>query len=278
MAERPVDPDLVDVLDAREEAARLDLDVAIPARVERYDAATQTADVVPLLRRPVPRPDGGHAFEADPVVPSVPVQWPRVGAWALTMKVEPGDTGLLLCCDGDVGTWRAGGGDVVDPVNLQRHHLSHAVFLPGLYTRGRALAGAASSTAAVVLGHDTSGARIVFRAGGDVEVTTATPGTLLLQGGTQPYVNGTLYADALGTFLTALGTFVTGTGTVVAALGTFCAAVAAHPALTAVLATPGSTLATAITAFAGAVTAFGSAVTSFAAARTGYLSTRIRGS
>lgn len=170
MAERPVDPDLVDVLDAREEAARLDLDVAIPARVQRYDAATQTANVVPLLRRPVARPDGGHDFEADPVVPSVPVLWPRVGAWALTMALAPGDSGLLLCCDGDVGTWRAGGGDVVDPVNLQRHHLSHAVFLPGLYTRGRALARAATGTAAVVLGSDAGAARLTFKTDGSVEI------------------------------------------------------------------------------------------------------------
>lgn len=205
MAERPVDPDLEDVLTAREEAARLDLDVAIPARVERYDAATQTADVVPLLRRPVPRPDGGHAFEADPVVPSVPVQWPRVGAWALTMKVEPGDTGLLLCCDGDVGTWRAGGGDVVDPVNLQRHHLSHAVFLPGLYTRGRALARAATGTAGMVIGSDTSAARITFNTDGSVEVAQGSTVVIRVDATGTVQLGGTGLAALLDGVVTARG-------------------------------------------------------------------------
>jgi hypothetical protein len=170
VSERAVDPDLVDVLDAREEDLLLRLDTAIPGRVQSYDPATQTAYVVPLLRRPVVRSSGEHSFEADPVCPSVPVVWPRVGAWALTMALAPGDTGLLVCCDGDVGTWRSGSGDVVDPVNLQRHHLSHAVFVPGLYRRGGALARAATGTAAVVLGSDTSGARITLRTDGSLEI------------------------------------------------------------------------------------------------------------
>ncbi|NBP03539.1 MAG: hypothetical protein EBU90_26290 [Proteobacteria bacterium] len=124
--ERPVDPDLVDVLDAREAQLLSDFDVAIPARVQSYDAATQTADVVPLLRRPVARPDGSTAWESDPVVPAVPVQWTRSSGWSLTLALAPGDTGLLVCCDGDLAAWRSGSGDVASPVNLQRHHLSHA--------------------------------------------------------------------------------------------------------------------------------------------------------
>ncbi len=172
MSERPVDPDLVDVLDARQEALLLELDVAIPARVQAYDAALQTADVVPLLRRPVPRPGGDFEFDADPVVPSVAVLWPRVGAWGLSLALAPGDTGLLVCCDGDVATWRAGDGGVVEPLNLQRHHLSHAVFLPGLHRRAAPLEAAASGSAAAVLGSSSStGPRVVIRSGGDVEIT-----------------------------------------------------------------------------------------------------------
>lgn len=190
--ERPVDPDLVDVLDAREEALLLNLDVALPARVQSYDAALQVADVVPLLRRPVVRPDGTHAFEADPVVPSVPVVWPRVGAWGLTMALAAGDTGVLLCCDSDVSAWRAGSGDVVDPVNLQRHHLSHAVFIPGLFRRGAPLARAASGSAGLVLGSDTNGARITFKTDGSLEIAqgdtvvarVAVDGTVHLGGST----------------------------------------------------------------------------------------------
>lgn len=170
MAERPVDPDLVDVLDARQEALLLDLDVALPARVQSYDAALQVADVVPLLRRPVVRADGTHTFEADPVCPSVPVLWPRVGAWGLTMALAAGDTGLLLCCDGDLAAWRTGSGDVVNPTNLQRHHMSHAVFLPGLYRRGAPLANTATGAVGMLMGSDGEGPRLRFNTDGSLDI------------------------------------------------------------------------------------------------------------
>jgi hypothetical protein len=275
MSERPVDPDLVDVLEGREEDLLLRLNTATPARVQRYDAALQVVDAVPLVRGPVPRADGTYDHEDLPVVPSVPVVWPRVGAWSLTMALAPGDTGLLVCCDGDVGTWRAGSGDVVDPVNLQRHHLSHAVFLPGLATRARALTAPASGTAAVVLGHDTSGSRVTFRADGSVEVTTATGTPLLLQGGTQPFVNGTLYADALGTFLNVLASWVAAVGVAIAGVAAYAGTAAAAVPL---LGPAATTLGPTLTPVAAATTSLATAITNFAAARSAYLSTRIRGS
>lgn len=204
MSERPVDPDLVDVLDARQEALLLDLDVALPARVQSYDPALQVADVVPLLRRPVPRPDGTHAFEPDPVCPSVPVLWPRVGAWGLSLALAPGDTGLLVCCDGDLATWRTGDGSVVDPVLLQRHHLSHAVFVPGLHRRGAPLEAAASGSAAAVLGSSSSsGPRVVIRSGGDVEVSVG--GSVRVR----VAADGTVHlGDSTASSLVALATLV----------------------------------------------------------------------
>lgn len=275
MAERPVDPDLVDVLEGREEDLLLRLNTATPARVQRYDAALQVVDAVPLVRGPVPRADGTYDHEDLPVVPSVPVVWPRVGAWGLTMALAEGDTGLLVCLESDLGTWRAGDGSVVDPVDLRRHHLSHAVFVPGLYVRSRALSAAASGTAAVVLGHDTSGSRVTFRADGSVEVTTATGTPLLLQGGTQPFVNGTLYADALGTFLNVLASWVAAVGVAIAGVAAYAGTAAAAVPL---LGPAATTLGPTLTPVAAATTSLATAIANFAAARSAYLSTRIRGS
>lgn len=275
MSERPVDPDLVDVLEGREEDLLLRLNTATPARVQRYDAALQVVDAVPLVRGPVPRADGTYDHEDLPVVPSVPVVWPRVGAWGLTMALAEGDTGLLVCLESDLGTWRAGDGSVVDPVDLRRHHLSHAVFVPGLYVRSRALSAAASGTAAVVLGHDTSGSRVTFRADGSVEVTTATGTPLLLQGGTQPFVNGTLYADALGTFLNVLASWVAAVGVAIAGVAAYAGTAAAAVPL---LGPAATTLGPTLTPVAAATTSLATAIANFAAARSAYLSTRIRGS
>lgn len=289
MGERLPYPSESDIADAREDALRLDLETAFPARVQSYDGSAQTADLVPLVRRQVPQPDGSHAMEELPVLPCVPVLFPRMGSAFVSLPVAAGDTGLVIVCSGAIGHWRAGDGEVSDPGDLRRHHPSHAVFLPlGLTTRARALTqtGAAGAGGAVIGFDSADGSRILLRADGTVEIVaggrvsirSSATTTVDLQGGTQPFVNGTAYADTLSTFLGAMATFVGGTGAAISALGVFCAAVGAHPLLTAVLATPASTLATAMTAYGGVVSTFGTAITTFGNARASYLSTKIRGS
>lgn len=171
-----------DILDAREENLRLDLETAFPARVQSYDPDAQTADLVPLIRRQVPQGDDSYAMEALPVLPSVPVCFPRVGTWFLSFPVAQGDTGIVVVCSGAIGHWRVGDGDVSDPGDLRRHHPSHAIFLPmGLVPRSRALAktGAAGESVStglptgVVLGSDNAnGPRVLIRANGAVEIET----------------------------------------------------------------------------------------------------------
>lgn len=172
-----------DILDAREENLRLDLETAFPARVQSYDPDAQTADLVPLIRRQVPQGDDSYAMEALPVLPSVPVCFPRVGTWFLSFPVAQGDTGIVVVCSGAIGHWRVGDGDVSDPGDLRRHHPSHAIFLPmGLVPRSRALAktGAAGATpppdsqpTGLVLGSDNAnGPRVLIRANGAVEIET----------------------------------------------------------------------------------------------------------
>ena len=244
MGERPPFPSDRDVFDARLEQQALETHVGRPGRVLRYDAATQTADVVPLVRHPVPQPDGAYEFEELPVIPSVPVLWPRVGAWFFALKVEAGDTVQLLFNDCDLGTWRTGDGSVVTPGDLRRHHLSHAVAIPGLYPRGRALAHAPSGDVGLVLGSDTSGARVTLHTNGAMEITTGEhtviaidpDGTVHLGGAAGEFVAlASLVAAQLGALKTAINgaVIVTGDGgssfksTLMAALSGWPASVAA---------------------------------------------------
>ena len=162
-------PAELDVLRARLEQHALEQHVALPGRVQSYDAATQTADVVPLVRHPVPQPDGSYALEDLPVVPSVPVVFPRTGRWMLTLPIVAGDTVQLLVNTAAIGHWRAGSGDVTDPGDLRRQHLAHAVAIPGLYARSAAL-GHASATD-LVLGDD-QGTRVAIKPDGTVTITT----------------------------------------------------------------------------------------------------------
>ena len=180
MTVRPYAPDLLDLLDATRERTAQTIRGPMPGRIERYDAATQTADVLPLLRAPVPQPDGSVTMEAAPVVPAVRVLWPRVGAWALTAALVPGDTVLLVPLEGSPGAWLVGDGAVADPEDLRRHHLGSCVAIPGLFVTSRALSHAAGATgengalasgdAALVLGSDGDAARLTLRPSGVVEI------------------------------------------------------------------------------------------------------------
>lgn len=100
-----------------------------------------------------------------------------------------------------------------------------------------------------------------IRASGAIEITAASGQMVTLQGGTQPFVCGTAYADALGTALDALSVLLT-------ALGAFATAVG-----------PGVPIAGPVAAVTlnAAISVCKTALSAFKASRTGYLSTRIAG-
>lgn len=142
MAERPIYPDEEDILDARRELHDLDLSVAYVGRVQRYDAALQVADIVPMVRQQVPRADGRYDVESLPIIPSVPICFLRVGPWFIAASVEPGDSVLCIVLDGDHAPWwgsqatqgmtgldRAIRG-VASPGDLRRHHVAHTIAIP----------------------------------------------------------------------------------------------------------------------------------------------------
>lgn len=151
-----------------------ELHVAMPGRVERYDHATQTADVLPLVRHGARQPDGSTAMEDLPVIPTVPVLWPRAGGWFMAMPLAVGDTVQLLVNSAAIGHWRAGGGAVTDPGDLRRHHLSHAVAIPGLATRAQRLKHAPPASHGMVFGQDDDGGtRVTIDSNGTIIVTRA---------------------------------------------------------------------------------------------------------
>lgn len=227
MSERETYPSERSLADAREEQQGLRTHVAYPGRVQSYDAATQTADIIPLIRQQVPQPDGSYALEELPVLPSVPVVWWRVRGWFMALKLEPGDTVQLLVNSSAIGHWRAGDGAVCDPGDLRRQHLAHAVAIPGLYTRGEALEHAPSGDDALVMGADaTGGTRLTFKTSGAV---TITQGAAVVA---QIDVDGTVHIGG------AAGDFVALAGLVSARLTALQTAFDAHVHPTAALGAP----------------------------------------
>lgn len=174
--QRPDYPSDEDNRQAHREQHDLETWHAFPGRIQNYDPATQTATIVPLLRVQVPHPSGEYTYEEAPAIPHVAIIQPRVRGWFFALPVQDGDTVMCVCCDGDVGTWRRGGGDVTSPRDLRRHHPAHAVAFVGLYTFNQPLthteaAGAGASRGLVIGSDATDGTRMLFRTDGALEVT-----------------------------------------------------------------------------------------------------------
>lgn len=116
--------------------------VAIPTVVERYDAATQRADLRPVVPAVLPAADDdaeAPSREPLPVLPSVPIVWPRGGGAFAHFPLAKGDGVLVVVCDHDPSSWLRTGEDNADPGSAGAHALVGAVGIPGLAHRGAAL-------------------------------------------------------------------------------------------------------------------------------------------
>jgi len=149
------------VLDAR----LTDLHTALPGRVRSYDAATQTADIEPMIKRGVPT--GGEedevVLEALPVLPSVPVLFPSGGQCFVTFPLAVGDPVLIVFSERDTSHYRATGA-VADPGVPTMHGLSGAVAIPCAFgPRSAAMSGV--SSADLVVGRVNGLANLTIKSG-----------------------------------------------------------------------------------------------------------------
>ena len=141
-------PTLAEVLQQAMDARAAQIRTAIPAEVFDYNRRSQEASV-----RPTVWTDG----EEPPIIPFVPVYWPRgTGAYLHmplrehTDKVK-GEMGLLIACEADISEWRRTGEDG-PPADAARHHLQSAVFFPGISSYDRVLYPEPDATSTILSG------------------------------------------------------------------------------------------------------------------------------
>lgn len=170
----PSAPSLTHALGRAVEGILRRLHVALPGRVLSYDATTQLADVKPMIPRMVPQALGGFLAEALPIIPAVPVVFPRCGQFFLSLPIAPGDSVLLVFCDYDPQEWRRTG-EEVSPGVVRRGHVSNAVAIPGIEPRARQLASASATN--LVLGQDgSSKPKLIVELDGNVRLGTQSGG------------------------------------------------------------------------------------------------------
>lgn len=220
--ERPVVPTDVDTARAWIERYLSEVHTTFPGRVEAYDSAKQTADIQPMVKLPDEQPDGSIRYEDLPVLPSVPVLFPRSRQWFLGFSIDVGDTVAVHVAELSFAEWRrTAGRAAAHPGDLRRHHIANCIAVPGLYVTGQALShapgkseGAAPTAPALVLGSDASeGTRVTIRLDGSVLITRGADIVLQID------ADGTVHAGgALGDFIALATATDQNFATVVAAI------------------------------------------------------------
>lgn len=116
-------PSLSQLLQHAIETRLLNVHTALVARVERYDAEQQLIDAQPVLRRRLNGEDGSIALEEFPLVPDVPVLFPRAGSYFISFPIQKGDFVQLLFNEESIDSWWA----ETQAIHGTRHSLEGAV-------------------------------------------------------------------------------------------------------------------------------------------------------
>lgn len=139
-------PELADIIRQAIDDRLVDVHTMLPGRIDAYDPATQKADVEPLIKRLQQTVDG-EINEELPIIPGVPVVFPRAGGYKLTMPVAKGNRCMLVFCERSIETYqtgqgRSGSSELIsqsDPQTFEMHSLSDPVALLGWYNDAESL-------------------------------------------------------------------------------------------------------------------------------------------
>lgn len=142
---------------------KADIHTALPGKVVAYYHEDQTADVQPAVR--AQQHEGKGDPETLPILPRVPVGFPRGGGYFVAFPLAPGDQVILVFSEAATGQYQASG-EVSDPLDLRRHSVGYAWAIPAGAPDPSKLADAPSTAdGKLVVGKDGNDAQIVVSAG-----------------------------------------------------------------------------------------------------------------
>lgn len=121
-------PVLSDVLRQAFRSYLNDFRVALPAKIEKYDALKSKANVKPQIK------DvrlNGEVITL-PVIVNVPVIFPQTKNGGFSFPLERGDGVLLIFSDRSLDEWLSRGDDV-PYTDSRQHSITDAIAIPGLY-------------------------------------------------------------------------------------------------------------------------------------------------
>lgn len=134
------------------ESRLVEVHTALIGRVVSYDSANQCADIELVSRRPLVDGSGNVTHETLPILPDVPIAFPRGGGFAITWPLNPGDAVQVVFNTYSAAEW-VETGEPSNPGDTRAHGLGSAVAYPCVATAAQTLAGAAEP-ALVLEGQD----------------------------------------------------------------------------------------------------------------------------
>lgn len=158
-------PELEDVIKEAIQSNLMDLRVAMPCRVEKYNKDRQEVDVQPLIKKKYRKDDEVASL---PIIPSVPVHFPSAdgGNAYISLPIKAtiperrdpetgeiilGDLGFVIVCDRSIEKWKSSEtGKEVLPEDVRIHNLTDAIFIPGLRPFQNALTGVSADDIIIV--------------------------------------------------------------------------------------------------------------------------------
>lgn len=124
-------PTFFQVIDTAIDQRLDDVFVAVPGRIESYDASERSADVKPLIRVAHLDETNKRVTEELPVIARVPVMFPGMGDGEITFPVSVGDYVMLHFASHSIDTWLETA-QLVDSGDDRRHSISDAFAVPGI--------------------------------------------------------------------------------------------------------------------------------------------------
>jgi hypothetical protein len=103
--------------------------VALPGRIESYDATKQRANIRLQLSYYKPTTDGQQIAVEHPIVQNVPICFPQGGGYFLSFPMQKGDPVMVVFCDVAIGAWLSKG-EPCEPGIGKMHGLAGAVAFP----------------------------------------------------------------------------------------------------------------------------------------------------
>lgn len=143
----------------------------------------QRVDVQPCIK--IISPDGEYVEH--PVILSVPIMFPSTKTSALTFKVTTGDTVLCVFSQRCIDLFKAGGGTIVEPLDLRKFDKRDAVALLGLFPFGEAINNPSKRS----FSHNTDDTVLVHNigTGNEVEIRLGQNGNLTINTNKNVIVN-----------------------------------------------------------------------------------------